>query len=64
MRPLARRVDALCGGGSYVNAARISRGSRAYADAPEDWRDLGNEPELFQAFKQLWHWTAYFGKCL
>lgn len=64
MRPLAARVDDLAGGGGYVNAARIGAASRESVDFPERWRDLGDEPALFQFFKQLWHTTAFFGRCL
>jgi hypothetical protein len=64
MRPLAARVDALAGGGGYVNAARIGAASRNSVDFPERWRDLGDEPALFQFFKQLWHTTAFYGRCL
>jgi len=28
---------------------------------PNIWMDLGNEDEIFQYFKQLWHTIAYFG---
>ncbi len=62
MIPLAERIDRLCGGGGFVNAARIGTASRLSVDEPEDWRDLGDEPQLFQFFKQIWHTVAYFGR--
>ncbi len=59
---LARQVDRIFGGGQgVIHAALIGQASRDSVLHPEAWQDIGNEAELFQYFKQLWHTVGYFG---
>jgi hypothetical protein len=44
-----------------INAEIIGRASRFTSLHPDAWSDIGNEQELFQYLKQLWHTVAYFG---
>jgi len=45
----------------HINAERIGRASRDSMMRPEEWADLGNEGEVFQFIKQLWHTVAVWG---
>jgi len=57
-RPLAERIHKKFGGGGMLNAELIGRASRDAAINFNDWSDIGNETDLFQSFKYLWHYTA------
>ena len=60
--PLARKIDVDFGQSrGILDAALIGQASRDISLYPERWKRLGNEAELFQAIKQLWHTVAYFG---
>lgn len=62
IKPLAKKIDLLYGNGAgIINAALIGTASRASLLNLQEWNDIGNENELFQYFKQLWHTVAYFG---
>ena len=62
MKPLAKKIDLRFGDGAgVIHAALIGRASRESLRQPDLWSDIGNEAELFQYFKQLWHTTAYYG---
>ena len=59
---LAKRIEShfqLSDG--LINAEVIGRASRFTSQHPDAWSDIGNEQELFQYLKQLWHTVAYFG---
>jgi len=59
---VARRIDSILGKNQgIINAALIGEASRDSLIHPEAWQDIGDESELFQYFKQLWHTVAYFG---
>ena len=59
---LAKRIDNLFGDNrGIVNAALIGMASCNSLESPNTWADLGNEDEIFQYFKQLWHTIAFFG---
>jgi len=58
---LARLIDEKFGHKGYIDAELIGRGSRDSVCRPEAWSRIGNETELFQYFKQLWHTVGYFG---
>lgn len=58
---LARRVDELCGGSGWISARELGEAARDSARCAERWRDIGGPDELFQYFKQLWHYVGYFG---
>jgi hypothetical protein len=63
MKPLAQRVlDRFGNGATEVTAALIGDAARFTAQNNGAWADLGNEYELFQFFKQLWHTVAYYGR--
>lgn len=60
--PLAKKIDRLFGNNQgIIHAALIGQASRDSLLNPEAWKDIGNEVELFQYIKQLWHTIAYFG---
>lgn len=59
---LAQKIDRLFGNNqSIINAALIGQASCDSLLNPEIWKDIGNETELFQYFKQLWHTIGFFG---
>lgn len=59
IRPLAERIDTSFGDNKgVINAYLIGETSRY---DKSDWGDIGNQSELFQYLKQLWHTVAYFG---
>ena len=60
-RPLAERIDQRFSGGGMLTAALIGLGSQDSVLHQSDWLDIGNEYELFQNFKYLWHYLACFG---
>jgi len=61
VRPLAERINNKFGGKGLLNTILIGVASRDSVLYPEDWLDIGTEYELFQNFKYLWHYIAYFG---
>lgn len=59
---LAKRIDLVIGkNAGYINAEMIGKASRSITLYPNEWAELGNEFELFQNIKKLWHTVAYFG---
>ena len=59
---LASKIDNLLGNNKgIINANLIGSASRDSLENPKNWQDIGNEYELFQYFKQLWHTLAFFG---
>jgi hypothetical protein len=59
---LAKRIEShLQLSDGLINAEIIGRASRFTSLHPDAWSDIGNEQELFQYLKQLWHTVAYFG---
>lgn len=59
---LAQRIDHRFGNSQgIVNATLIGCASRDIFLNQNAWEDLGNEYELFQYLKQLWHTVGYFG---
>jgi len=60
-RPLAQKTDEKFGGGGMLDAALIGCASRDSMVNQSDWLDIGSEIDLFQNFKYLWHYVAYFG---
>ena len=62
IKPLAEKIDLRFGDGTgVINAALIGKASCESIIKPDMWSDIGNDMELFQYFKQLWHTTAYYG---
>jgi len=61
VRPLAERINEKFGGNELLNAALIGLASQDSVIHPGDWLDIGTEYDLFQNFKYLWHYIAYFG---
>ncbi len=60
--PLAERIIEKFGITSGIlNAEIIGRASRNVVENLQSWRDLGDEPTLFQSIKQLWHTLAFYG---
>ncbi len=58
---LAKRIALEIGkDADYINAEIIGKASRSITLFPNKWADLGNEYELFQNIKKLWHTVAYF----
>ncbi len=59
---LAQKIDDMLGNNQgFMNAELIGRASRDSFLHPEAWAEIGNEPDLFQYLKQLWHTVGYFG---
>ena len=59
---LAKKIDYLFGHGQgIIDANLIGLASRDSALNPANWDDIGNEIEIFQYLKQLWHTVGYFG---
>lgn len=59
---LARGIEERFGKGlGVLDAALIGSASRDISLHPNNWTEFGNEPELFQYIKQLWHTLSYFG---
>jgi hypothetical protein len=58
---LAEKIDSLFGKRGVINADLIGNASRDSVLHPDVWRDVGDEPWLFQYIKQLWHTVGYFG---
>ncbi len=58
---LAKKIDSVFDTCGYINAELIGRTARDSTLSPEDWQDIGNQQEIFQYLKQLWHTVAYFG---
>ena len=60
-RTLADRVDERFGGDGMLDAVIIGRASRDSVINPGDWSDIGTAFDLFQNFKKLWHYCAFWG---
>ncbi len=59
---LAQRIDKVFGNNQgIINSFLIGQASRDIELHPEKWVDLGNESQLFQYIKQIWHTVGYFG---
>jgi len=59
---LAQKIDFELGNSlGIINALLMGQASRDIAINPERWAGIGNEMELFQYIKQLWHTAAFFG---
>jgi len=59
---LAQKIDSRIGNNQgVINAALIGEASCNSLYNPGLWHDIGNEAEIFQYFKQLWHTVAFFG---
>lgn len=59
---LAQRTDEIFGGNQgIINSFLIGQASRDIELYPEKWAYLGNEAQLFQYIKQIWHTVGYFG---
>ncbi len=59
---LAQKIDRLLGHNQgIIDASLIGAASRDSALNPKSWQDIGNEAEIFQYLKQLWHTVGYFG---
>lgn len=63
VRPLAARADRRFGRCSgRIDAAVIGAASRDSVRHFAAWADIGDENELFQNFKYLWHFVAAYGE--
>jgi len=59
---LAKKIDYLFGNSQgVINANLIGQASHDSFMHGDNWRDIGNEAEIFQYLKQLWHTVGYFG---
>jgi len=59
---LAKEIDRKIGNNQgIINASILGMASCDSLLNPEDWYEIGNENEIFQYIKQLWHTIAYFG---
>ena len=59
---LAKKIDHLWGNRQGIIDARlIGLASRDSILHPTNWGDIGNDTEVFQYLKQLWHTVGYFG---
>jgi len=59
---LAKMIDKDFGKNQgIINAALIGEASRNSLENHKSWQSLGDESDVFQYFKQLWHTVAYFG---
>ena len=60
-RSLAERINDRFGGDGWLNTVLIGLAAQDSVLHPENWRDIGSEFDLFQNFKKIWHYCAYFG---
>ncbi|MFA5479963.1 MAG: DUF3626 domain-containing protein [Candidatus Muiribacteriota bacterium] len=59
---IAKKIDTMFGNNNGIlNAAILGEASRNSHNYPEKWMDIGNEEEVFQYIKQLWHTIGFFG---
>lgn len=59
---LAKKIDCILGcSQGFIHASLIGQASRDSTLKSGNWNDIGNESELFQYLKQLWHTVGYFG---
>lgn len=62
IKPIARRVlEELRGTGRELTAWRIGRGAQSVVHSPGKWSGFGDEKQMLQYIKQLWHIVANFG---
>jgi len=60
-RTLADRINEKYNANGFLNAVIIGLASRDSVIHPDDWLDIGSEYDLFQNFKKLWHYCAFWG---
>ena len=60
-RILADRINEKFGGNGMLNTVLIGLASQDSVIHPNDWLDIGSEYDLFQNFKKIWHYCAYWG---
>jgi hypothetical protein len=60
-RTLADRINEKFGGNGLLNAVLIGLASQDSVIHPQDWLDIGSEYDLFQNFKKIWHYCAFWG---
>jgi len=60
-RTLANRINEKFGGNGQLNTILIGLASQDSVIHPKDWLDIGTENDLFQNFKKIWHYCAYWG---
>lgn len=59
---LAQRIDYVFGNSQgVINSFLIGQASRDIELYPGNWANIGNEEQLFQYIKQIWHTVGYFG---
>lgn len=58
---LARKLDGSCRGVVRINAMLLGEASQDSVLNVQRWSDLGSADEVFQYFKQMWHYVGYFG---
>ena len=60
-RTLADRVNEKFDCNGLLNTVTIGLASQDSVLHPKDWLDIGSEYDLFQNFKKIWHYCAYWG---
>jgi len=60
-RTLANRINKKFDCNELLNAVNIGLASQDSVIHPEDWRDISSEYDLFQNFKKIWHYCAFWG---
>ena len=60
-RTLANRINEKFDCNGLLNTVIIGLASQDSVIHPKDWRDIGSEYDLFQNFKKIWHYCAYWG---
>ena len=60
-KSLANRINKKFGGNGQLNTVLIGLASQDSVINPNDWLDIGSEYDLFQDFKKIWHYCAYWG---
>jgi hypothetical protein len=60
-RTLADRINEKFACNGLLNAVTIGLASQDSMTNKNDWLDIGSEYDLFQNFKKLWHYCAYWG---
>jgi len=60
-RTLADRINEKFDCNGLLNAVKIGLASQDSVIHPNDWLDIGSEYDLFQNFKKIWHYCAFWG---
>ena len=60
-RTLADRINEKFGGNGMLNTVLIGLASQDSVIHPENWLDIGSAYDLFQNFKKIWHYVAFWG---